>query len=189
MMANKMINCKTCNTEIAVSAKTCPSCGAKNKKPFFKRWWVWVIVIAVALIAANNGGDDKPVVRDQGSSPPPVVRDQGSSPPPEEKTPIVVISDQLIAELRENALRASNTYKGEYVEVTGRLSNIDSSGKYFSISEINNEYSFDSILCNIKEEHLDTVSDFTKDQKVTVVGTIKSVGEVLGYSLDVDYIK
>lgn len=57
----KMINCKTCGNEIASSAKICPSCGAKNKKPIYKKWWVWLIaIIVVALIAgggnsSNNG--------------------------------------------------------------------------------------------------------------------------------------
>ena len=52
---NKMISCKHCGKEIAATAKTCPSCGGKNKKPFFKKWWFWVIV--VILIFAFSGGD------------------------------------------------------------------------------------------------------------------------------------
>ncbi|HWQ76856.1 MAG TPA: hypothetical protein VN441_16235 [Syntrophomonas sp.] len=103
--------------------------------------------------------------------------------------PVVVTVDQLVAALKDNALQASKTYTGAYVEVTGKLSNIDSSGDYFSITELNNEYSFDSIMCYTTEEHLDAVSKLTKGQKVTVVGTIKSVGEVMGYSLDVESIK
>ena len=31
---SKMIKCKTCGADIASSAKSCPGCGAKNKKPF-----------------------------------------------------------------------------------------------------------------------------------------------------------
>lgn len=30
----KMIKCRTCETDIASSAKVCPSCEAKNKKIF-----------------------------------------------------------------------------------------------------------------------------------------------------------
>ena len=32
---SKMIKCKHCGQEIAKSAKVCPSCGGKNKKPFY----------------------------------------------------------------------------------------------------------------------------------------------------------
>ena len=35
---SKMKNCKACGAEIATSAKSCPKCGAKNKKPFYKKW-------------------------------------------------------------------------------------------------------------------------------------------------------
>lgn len=51
----KMINCKTCGNEIASSAKTCPSCGAKNKKPIYKKWWVWLIAIIVVASIAGGG--------------------------------------------------------------------------------------------------------------------------------------
>lgn len=47
----KLVKCKTCNQFIARSAKICPSCGAKNKKPILKRWWFWVLAILVFLIA------------------------------------------------------------------------------------------------------------------------------------------
>lgn len=185
-MASKMINCKTCNAEIAASAKICPSCGAKNKKPIYKRWWFITLVAIVAIvIVANLGGegDDGTQVT---SAPGAGGQEQLIE---EEKTPIVLSADDLISALKENALNAANTYNGAYVEVTGKLSTIDSSGKYFSISELNNQFSLDTILCYIKKEHFETVANLTRDQKVTVVGTIKSVGEVFGYSLDVESIK
>jgi len=34
---SKMIKCKSCSQEIASSAKSCPGCGAKNKKPIYKK--------------------------------------------------------------------------------------------------------------------------------------------------------
>ena len=55
-MAKKMIECKTCGKEIAKSAKVCPGCGAKNKKPIFKKWWFWIVVFVV-LISLVSGGE------------------------------------------------------------------------------------------------------------------------------------
>ena len=48
-----MIICRNCNTPIAKNAKVCPSCGAKNKKPFFKRWWF--VLFAVILVLGGIG--------------------------------------------------------------------------------------------------------------------------------------
>ena len=52
----KMIQCKSCSKEIASSAKTCPGCGAKNKKPIYKR--PWFIVIAFLVIVGAMGGSN-----------------------------------------------------------------------------------------------------------------------------------
>lgn len=43
----KMITCKTCNASIAKNAKRCPACGAKNKKPFYKRIWFYIAIIII----------------------------------------------------------------------------------------------------------------------------------------------
>ncbi|NDL68482.1 hypothetical protein GXN74_12120 [Clostridiales bacterium F-3ap] len=54
-----MKNCSTCNAEIASNAKTCPSCGAKNKKPIYKRWWFILILVVLVLSAlGGTGGED-----------------------------------------------------------------------------------------------------------------------------------
>ncbi len=51
---NKMIRCNVCGAEIASSAKACPSCGAKNKPPIYKRVWFWLLMVFV--IAPIIGG-------------------------------------------------------------------------------------------------------------------------------------
>lgn len=57
-MSEKMTKCKSCGNDIASSAKSCPNCGAKNKKPIFKKWWFWVVVVIVVLVIAGSSGDD-----------------------------------------------------------------------------------------------------------------------------------
>ena len=56
-MSKKLTTCKACGQEIAKSAKTCPHCGAKNKKPIFKKWWFWAIIV-VLIIAIGTSGND-----------------------------------------------------------------------------------------------------------------------------------
>lgn len=59
-MSDKMSKCKSCGNDLASSAKSCPNCGAKNKKPIFKKWWFWLIVVIVLIgvIGASGGGED-----------------------------------------------------------------------------------------------------------------------------------
>ena len=57
-----MIECKTCGASIAANAKACPSCGAKNKKPVYKRVWFWLVIIFVVFpvtigIGTSNEGN------------------------------------------------------------------------------------------------------------------------------------
>lgn len=59
-MSEKMTKCKSCGNDLASSAKSCPNCGAKNKKPVFKKWWFWLIIVIVliGIISAAGGGED-----------------------------------------------------------------------------------------------------------------------------------
>ena len=42
--------CKTCGKVIAKKAKVCPNCGAKNKKPIFKRVSTYIILLIVLIV-------------------------------------------------------------------------------------------------------------------------------------------
>ena len=56
-MKSKLTTCKACGHEIAKNAKSCPQCGAKNKKPIFKKWWFWLIIVIFIVGMGSTGGD------------------------------------------------------------------------------------------------------------------------------------
>ena len=56
-MSKKLTTCKACGQEIAKSAKACPHCGAKNKKPIFKKWWFWAIIVVLIISIGTSGND------------------------------------------------------------------------------------------------------------------------------------
>ena len=94
-----------------------------------------------------------------------------------------------MSELEENALKASENHKGENVRITGRLGAIDSSGKYISLLP-DDQFAFIGVTCYIKNDETKAkVSELSKDAQVTLTGNIKDVGEVLGYSLNIDNIE
>lgn len=57
-MSEKMKKCKACGNEIAKSAKTCPHCGAKNKKKHPVLIGIIVVVALIVVIAAMGDGDE-----------------------------------------------------------------------------------------------------------------------------------
>ena len=193
MSNNKMTTCKTCGKEMARSAKVCPSCGAKNKKPFFTRPWFIAIVALIIIGAIAAGGKSESgnttAVADKTNSNNSEVKDNTA-----ESTTIAIeyadyTVDDLMAQLEENALKASNDHKGENVRITGKLNNIDSSGKYISLVP-NTDFAIIGVQCYIKNDETKTkVAELSKDSLVTLTGKITDVGEVLGYSLNIDNIE
>lgn len=92
----------------------------------------------------------------------------------------------LLTTLEENALRAENTYQDAYLEITGELSVIDSDGQYISITRTDDEISFVNIQCDITEEsQLDKVLEMNIGDKIIVKCQVTSIGEILGYMVDI----
>lgn len=59
-MNDNMKKCNSCGADIAKSAKVCPNCGAKNKKPIYKRVWFWILIafLVIAVISAGSGSSE-----------------------------------------------------------------------------------------------------------------------------------
>ena len=190
MAKDKMTICKHCGAEIAAGAKTCPKCGGKNKKPIYKRVWFWLLVVVLLLGIGGAAGGSGGSSSDSTTA---TTNDTQAEEAAVEEEPAIeygeVTTDELSDALEANAMNASDTYKGKYFAVTGRLSNIDSDGKYISLVDINDEWSFNVIQCYIKgDDQLEKVKQMTTDDVVTVRGKITDVGEVLGYYMDIDSI-
>ena len=174
-----MTTCKHCGAEIAASAKVCPQCGGKNKQPIYKRWWFIVIVVLIVLsIIGSFGKDDNESHATEKAA--------GTSASSEQQIEYTAYAvTELSQDLDDNALKASDKYKGQYVELTGRLNVIDSDGKYISIVDSENEWAILGIHCSIKsDEQKQAVMNLSIGDEIIVKGKITDVGEVLGYYLD-----
>lgn len=177
-MSKKIVQCKTCGQEVAKSAKTCPHCGAKNKKggivlPI-------VVVLLILGIVGSTGDSEEPA---------PENEVQASAPEQVEivYTPYTV--DQMVNDLEDNALKAEQTYDDQYIEVTGRLDVIDSDGRYIGLYPAKNPYSLTCVQCYMQNDtQVEQVLEMSKGDSVTVRGQITAVGEIMGYQLDIDEI-
>ena len=74
-----MTTCKYCGATVSKTAKSCPHCGGRFKKPVYKRWWFIAIVVVVVLgILGSLGGGDSTPADDLPSSGHATVRPDGS---------------------------------------------------------------------------------------------------------------
>lgn len=168
---SKITTCKHCGAQIAKSAKVCPHCGGKNKKPIFKRVWFWILIAVLLFPMIPTGNSGKPAQQEK-----------------IEYTAVTV--DEMYADLSDNALNAEEKYSDAYVAVTGKLAVIDSDGNYIGLTELNEDWSLNDVQCYItNDEQLEKVKGLSKGDTVTVKGKIKNVGEVLGFSLNIDSIE
>ena len=179
----KLIHCSSCGKEIASSARTCPNCGAKNKKPFYKTVWFWVIVV---IVLAVIGGSSRKSDNDSSSN------NEVTNNSSQENRVIEyqkVDIDEMEDALERNAAVAQDTYKGKYVEVTGELSTIDSKLSYIYIKSTTKDFDLTRFSCSVKNTATkDVVKTLEKGQTIVVKGKITGVGEVMGYDLDIDEI-
>ena len=190
-MAAKMIICKTCGAEIASNAKACPKCGAKNRKPIYKKWWFYALIVII-LIGVIGGSKSDPVSSSSNENNSPSVTTKAQvNATPEPITYTHYNVTELFDDLNANAMKAQSTYKGQYVEIEGYLGTIDSNGKYIGLSagDKNLDYLFQEVQCYIKtDEQKNAILEMKKGDSLIVRGKIFSVGEVLGYSLNIDSI-
>lgn len=96
----------------------------------------------------------------------------------------------MLDDVDSNALRAEKTYQDKYIEITGKLSVIDSDGAYISIAAPDDEWGWNTVHCDITDEsQLDVVLEKNKGDLVTITGQVTSIGEIIGYTVDIHTIK
>jgi RNA polymerase subunit RPABC4/transcription elongation factor Spt4 len=188
--------CKYCKTEIPAGAKICPNC--KKKQGGALKWIVIVVVVLVLISAAAGGGDKTSETQQASNSNSPTTNDNSAGAAQDTKEvekesegPIEYISvtaTELSDALSNNAMKAQNDYENQYLEISGKLGNIDSNGKYISIdSDI--DFDLTNIQCYIKsDEQKQVIMEMSRGNAIIVKGYCKDIGELLGYQIDIEEI-
>lgn len=134
----KMIKCKSCSKEIASNAKSCPGCGAKNKKPFYLRGWFIAIVIIVIIGIIGGSGSDNTTATDSESTETTKVE---TSKPKKEKFEIVGDVEQetdQFATYLKGVIKNNSGKDCTYVQVTFNLYDSDGNQIGTALDNINN---------------------------------------------------
>lgn len=157
-MSAKLITCSVCGTEMASTAKACPKCGAKNKKPIYKNPLVIILLIVVVLFAGRT-----------------VMKSMNA-------TKITFPSGETVSakEVKSGDYN-SETYATCTVELTVRNVNID--GLQFIYSKDFVSIDFDGRKCSADE--MDTIRSLKNGDKIRVKAKLSDVNTV---ELHFDYV-
>lgn len=166
-----------------------------QKKQGLPKWAIVLIVILVlaAIGSASGGNSDnsETTTTSQSSSTnetqnsTPEVKEVETESEPEIEYTAVDVST-MMDDLKNNSMKAEDTYNDKYLEITGRLDVIDSNGKYIGVFSQTDKFAIVGVQCYIKDDDVKAkVMEMSKDDTITLKVHIKSVGEVIGYSADI----
>lgn len=184
--------CDKCGAKMEEEAQFCPKCGAtggkSGKKGKFKIGCLGLIALFLLIGMFNScGSNDNSSQSNKTSS---------SSSASEQKSKEKVYEDAdinvLIKEAKENAAAANQNYKKKNVKMTGKLSNIDSDVKYITLDGTDTNYSMIHVSCKIDSKNdalKESVLKLKKGQMVTIYGTIRECGDIMGYDLQLDKVE
>lgn len=158
-----------------------------SRKKGGKLKWVVLAVVAVGVIGAVGGNSDSNTTSSSSTSAKTESVKEVDTPTPIEYTAVSV--NDMMSDLDSNAMGASDKYKGKYLEITGKLSNIDAAGKYIDLMA-DGDFEIIGVQCYIKsDDQKAKIASMSKGDTVTLKGKCSDVGEVLGYSLDIEEIE
>lgn len=158
-----------------------------SKKKGGKLKWVVLAVVAIGVIGAVGGNSDSGTTSTSSTSTKTESAKETDTPAPIEYTSVSV--NDMMSDLDNNAMGASDKYKGQHLEITGKLTNIDASGEYINLMA-DGDFEIIGVQCYIKnDDQKAKVLSLTKGDTVTLKGKCTDVGEVLGYSLDIEEIE
>lgn len=184
MSEEKTKKCKHCKMDIPKDAKICPHCRKKQKSGILK-WVVLILIIGVVIGAVT--GEDKSADSTTKQTEATASDSQKQESESIEYTSVSV--NDMMTALNDNAMGASDKYKGKYLEITGKLTNIDAAGKYINLMA-DGDFEIIGVQCYIKnDDQKAKISSLTKGDTVTLKGKCTDVGEVLGYSFDITEIE
>lgn len=183
---SKMVKCKTCGADVAKSAKVCPSCGAKQKKPHIVLGVV-ILLIGLGLIGSTFGGGSNGPEKVGGTSSSTSASSSAEKQTVFHKGDTVKLNDinVTLIDVKESNGGQFNKPTDGNVFVTFEFEIDNQSSKEIAVSSMMmfNAY-FDDYAANLS---LTAMVDNNKSQLDGSVAAGKKIAGVVGYEAPTDW--
>ncbi len=144
---------------------------ASAKKPWHKKWWVWVLIV-IAVFGIIGSLDDSNSTGTQN------VREEVKEEPA-----ISVTAFQMAKEYKQNEVAAEAKYKGKLVEISGTVDTIGmdiTDTPYISFTTENQYEIINRIQCMFSDKDTAMLSAISKGQKITLQGEVSgALGNII----------
>lgn len=128
-----------------------------QKKPLWKRWWVWAVAIVIL------GGLSR-----MGCNAPGGTGTASGAAQPSQTPDVVVSASTYFDDYQANEVAADQQYKGKLIEITGVVDAVRSTmGSQYIDLETSNQLL--DVACKMSGN--DGLAAITKGQKITIIGT------------------
>lgn len=149
----------------------------KPKKPFYKKWWFFLIVGIIVLGAIGSGSDKQTADTDTPPSQETTGEDttKAEQEAPKNDNPEITVSAKDLAEAFEaNEIKANQDYKGKLAEISGTVSNIgESLGQSYIVLSAEKDFAITEVQCMFKDKaEIEKIANIEKGTPVTVIGKI-----------------
>ena len=152
----------------------------QNQNPIYKKWWFWVIIVVLVAVIAGSGGDNSTS-----------TTNNSSTPAKEEQLSYEVVDLQtMFDELEANAMKAESNYTDKLIETECKIASFDSDGKYITVEPVGaDEWNITTAMCYIKnDDQKSYLIEKNVGDTITIKGKITSIGELVGYSIDINEV-
>ena len=148
-----MVYCKSCGAQLPDGFRYCPICGADaegmrlappeyeapKKKPIYKKWWFWCLLIFALMLISSTLSHKKPAPVQETTISEPAQRVAATPKPAPTSTPQPVAAENEIRPEVKEFLDSYEAFTEEYIAFMERFENADATdlaammGDYASI--------------------------------------------------------
>lgn len=182
-----LVKCKECGNDVASSAPACPKCGAPVPPPpgATKRvaqgvgigcGGLIVLLVAIGFIASKTSSSSTSY------TPVPVEPARTLRPdevPGNAEEPAATAVDlaAMLAEYKDNELRADGRYKGRVVLASGIVDDVkkDILGSPYITVGTGKAFEIPTLQCSLAKDQVERASALSKGEKVSIEGKVKGL--------------